>query len=208
VTEDEARDWIAAQFGSVGLARMEQFVGLVVAESEHQNLVARSTLPEIWSRHVVDSAQLVPLASGADGTWLDIGSGAGFPGLVIAALTDRAVILAEPRKRRVAFLEEAAEALGVADRVTVFAGKVEALEATPAAVVSARAVAPLGDLFAGAAQCASAETLWLLPKGQSARDEVAIAKRAWHGTFHVEHSLTNKESLIVVARGVARRCKS
>jgi len=208
MTEDEARDWIAAQFGSLGLARMEQFVGLVVAESERQNLIARSTLPEIWSRHVVDSAQLVALASDAYGTWLDIGSGAGFPGLVIAALADRAIILAEPRKRRVGFLEEAAEALGVSDRVTVFAGKVEALEATPAAVVSARAVAPLGDLYAGAAQCSSADTLWLLPKGQSARDEVAIAKRAWHGTFHVEHSLTNKESLIVVARGVARRCKS
>lgn len=208
MTEDEARDWIAVRFGSVGLARMEKFVGLVVAESEHQNLIARSTVAEIWARHVVDSAQLIPMAKSALGAWLDIGSGAGFPGLVVAALTDRIVTLAEPRKRRVAFLEAAADALNTSDRVSVFAGKVEALGGASVSVISARAVAPLDSLFAGAANSAAQETLWLLPKGQSARDEVAIAKRAWHGTFHVEHSLTNKESLIVVARGVARRCKS
>ena len=208
MTEDEARDWIATHFGGVGMARMERFVDLVVAESEQQNLIARSTVAEIWARHVVDSAQLIPMADPAPGAWLDIGSGAGFPGLVVAALTDRAVTLAEPRKRRVVFLEDAADALGLSDRVSVFGGKVEALAAAPVAVISARAVAPLDALFAGAANSASKDTLWLLPKGQSARDEVAIAKRAWHGAFHVEQSLTNKESLIVVARGVARRCKS
>ncbi|RZF65343.1 16S rRNA (guanine(527)-N(7))-methyltransferase RsmG [Sphingomonas populi] len=208
MTEDEARDWIAVRFGADGMARMERFVDLVVAESEQQNLIARSTIAEIWSRHVVDSAQLIPMADSAGGAWLDIGSGAGFPGLVVAALTERTVTLAEPRKRRVAFLEAAADALGVSERVTVFAGKVEALDVAAVAVISARAVAPLDLLFAGAANLASKDALWLLPKGQSARDEVAIAKRAWHGAFHVEHSLTNKESLIVVARGVARRCKS
>lgn len=208
MTEDEARDWIVTHFGGVGMARMERFVDLVVAESEQQNLIARSTVAEIWARHVVDSAQLIPMADRAPGAWLDIGSGAGFPGLVAAALTDRTVTLAEPRKRRVAFLEAAADTLGVSERVSVFAGKVEALVASPAAVISARAVAPLDALFAGATDLASKDTLWLLPKGQSARDEVAIAKRAWHGAFHVEQSLTNKESLIVVARGVARRCKS
>jgi 16S rRNA (guanine527-N7)-methyltransferase len=77
-----------------------------------------------------------------------------------------------------------------------------------AAVISARAVAPMIDLFCAAIQCAGPDTIWLLPKGQSAREEVAIARHAWHGAFHVEQSLTNTESLIVVARGVARRCKS
>ena len=209
MTEDEARDWIATRYGNIGLARMELFVDLVIAESEQQNLIARSTVSEIWARHVVDSAQLIALAQQAQGAWLDIGSGAGFPGLVVAALTDRFVTFAEPRKRRVAFLETATQALGINDRVSVFAGKVEALEdGAPAGVISARAVAPLDALFSGAVNSTSKDTLWLLPKGQSARDEVAIARRAWHGAFHVEHSLTNKESLIVVARGVARRCKS
>ncbi|WP_338061574.1 16S rRNA (guanine(527)-N(7))-methyltransferase RsmG [Sphingomonas pollutisoli] len=187
---------------------MERFVDLVIAESQQQNLIARSTFAEIWTRHVVDSAQLLPLAEHTPGAWLDIGSGAGFPGVVVATLTDRPVTLAEPRKRRVAFLEAAAEALGIAARTSIFAGKVEALKAAPVGVISARAVATLDHLLAGAADLATKDTLWLLPKGQLARDEVAIARRAWHGAFHVEQSLTNKESLIVVARGVARRCKS
>jgi 16S rRNA (guanine527-N7)-methyltransferase len=206
MTEEEARAWIAQRFGASGSAQMERFADLVIAEAEHQNLIARSTIAAIWARHIVDSAQLIALADGA-GPWLDIGSGAGLPGLVVAALTDRPVTLAEPRKRRVTFLEDAAQALGLAAQVTVFGGKVEALR-TPAAVISARAVAPMIDLFSAASACATTKTIWLLPKGQSARDEMAIAQHAWHGTFHVEQSLTNEESEIVIARGVARRCKS
>jgi 16S rRNA (guanine527-N7)-methyltransferase len=207
MTEDDARDWISDAFGERGVALMERFVTLVVAEAAQQNLVARSTIDEIWARHVVDSAQLIPLANDAPGTWLDIGSGAGFPGIVVGALTGRTVLLAEPRKRRVMFLEQAIAVLGLADRISVVPGKVESLT-VDAGVISARAVAPMIDLFSAADACATQETIWLLPKGQSAREEVAIARRAWHGTFHVEQSLTHEGSLIVVARGVARRCKS
>lgn len=207
MTEEDAREWILARFGPGGLAQMERLVDLVIAESTQQNLVARSTMAEIWARHVVDSAQLLPLADGVQGRWLDIGSGAGFPGLVIAALSDRPITLAEPRKRRVAFLEAAATAMNL-HNVSVFGAKVEALTGVEAAVISARAVAPLESLFAAASGVAANGAVWVLPKGASARDEVAIARRSWHGTFHVEHSLTNRESLIVIARGVARRCKS
>ena len=207
MTEVEARDWVLDHFGDRGLADLERLVALVAAESERQNLVARSTLDTIWARHIVDSAQLIGLAETSVGAWLDIGSGAGFPGLVVAALTDRPVTLAEPRKRRATFLEDAAAILGVADRVSVCASKVESVR-VEAAVISARAVAPLIDLFGAAAPCANGDTLWLMPKGQSAREEVAIARHAWHGAFHVEQSLTNEESEIVIARGVARRCKS
>jgi len=207
MTEDEARDWIRDGFGADALVQMERLVALVIAGSQQQNLIARSTIESIWSRHIVDSAQLIALAADASGAWLDIGSGAGFPGLVVATLTGRTMTLAEPRKRRVKFLEEAAAALGVGQRVTVFAGKVEALS-LPAMVISARAVAPMIELFEAANDCATDETIWLLPKGQTARAEVEIARHAWHGAFHVEQSLTNEESLLVVARGVARRCKS
>lgn len=207
MTEEEARDWIAQQFGPTAQHQMERLVALVEAEAAQQNLVARSTLETIWARHIVDSAQLIGFAEGQAGTWLDVGSGAGFPGLVVAALTDRPVLLVEPRKRRVAFLQEAARSLGLEGRVSVIASKVETI-CERAAVISARAVAPLIDLFGAASHCAAPDTLWLLPKGQSAREEVAIARHAWHGAFHVEQSLTNTESLIVVARGVARRCKS
>jgi 16S rRNA (guanine527-N7)-methyltransferase len=100
MTEEEARQWIRERFGDVGTTRMEALAGLVAAEAVNQNLVAPSTLASIWSRHIVDSAQLIGLANEVQGDWLDIGSGAGFPGLVVAALTNRAVFLVEPRRRR------------------------------------------------------------------------------------------------------------
>jgi 16S rRNA (guanine527-N7)-methyltransferase len=204
MTEDEAREWIRDRFGAAGERRMADFVELVIAESTRQNLIAPSTLDAIWSRHIVDSAQLIGFAASQEGDWLDIGTGAGFPGLVVAALSERRVLLVEPRKRRVEFLEAAARSLGIADRVSVIAGKVETIS-EPVAVISARAVAQLSALFASALQCSRRKTLWILPKGRTAREEVAVAQHTWHGVFHVEHSITDPESLIVLAKGVSRR---
>jgi 16S rRNA (guanine527-N7)-methyltransferase len=204
VTEDEARHWLRERFGEPGEARMDVLASLVSGEAVSQNLVAPSTLATMWSRHIVDSAQLIGLAAESDGDWLDIGTGAGFPGLVVAALTDRAVTLVEPRRRRAAFLAEAAETLGITNQVTVIASKVEGVTMS-AAVISARAVSALALLFGSAIQCSRRKTLWILPKGQSAREEIATAEQTWHGVFHVEHSVTDSNSLIVLAKGVSRR---
>jgi len=204
MTEDEARHWLRERFGELGEARMDILAGLVAGEAVSQNLVAPSTLATMWSRHIVDSAQLVGFAAEVEGDWLDIGTGAGFPGLVVAALTDRAVTLVEPRRRRAAFLADAAETLGIANQVTVIAAKVEGVTMS-AAVISARAVSALALLFGSAIQCSRRKTLWILPKGQSAREEIATAQQTWHGVFHVEHSVTDPNSLIVLAKGVSRR---
>jgi 16S rRNA (guanine527-N7)-methyltransferase len=160
-------------------------------------------LATIWSRHIVDSLQLAPLAPN-DGDWLDIGTGAGFPGLAIAAVQPkRRFILVEPRRLRADFLREAAATLAL-PQVVVITGKVENVR-QPVGVISARAVAQVAQIIASAAQCASNETLWLLPKGRSAREEVARAKQRWHGMFHVEQSITDPDSSIVIARGVRAR---
>jgi 16S rRNA (guanine527-N7)-methyltransferase len=204
MTEDEAKGWIRERFGVEGEGRMAELARLVIDEATRQNLIAPSTLDAIWSRHIVDSAQLIGFAAETPGDWLDIGTGAGFPGMVVAALTERRAILVEPRKRRAQFLEIAAGALGISNRVTVVARKVEAV-AEPVAVISARAVAQLGALFASALQCSRRKTLWILPKGRTAREEVAVAQQTWHGVFHVEHSITDPESLIVLGKGVSRR---
>jgi 16S rRNA (guanine527-N7)-methyltransferase len=204
MTEEDAKAWIRDRFGEAGEGRMAELTRIVVDEASRQNLIAPSTLDAIWSRHIVDSAQLIGLADEVEGDWLDIGTGAGFPGLVVAALTARRTILVEPRKRRVEFLQSAAETLGIADRVEVVCGKVETAN-IPVAVISARAVAQLSSLFASAVQCSRRKTLWILPKGRTAREEVAVAEQTWHGVFHVEHSITDPESLIVLAKGVSRR---
>jgi len=204
VTEDDARDWISQRFGSDGLAAMHRLVEIVQAESARQNLIAPSTLAAMWSRHIVDSAQLLMLAPQDESLWLDIGSGAGFPGLVVAALTGRQVWLVEPRRRRADFLAQAAEAMALGARVTVKCARIEEIT-VDAGIISARAVASLDSLFAWGAKCASSATCWILPKGRAALADVAAAQLAWDGVFHVEHSITDPDSLIVLASGVIRR---
>lgn len=203
MTETEARDWIEARFGSGRADLLARFVERIVAETANQNLIAASTIDHIWERHVLDSAQLIPLTGEAGaGDWIDIGSGAGFPGIVAAILTDRKVVLVEPRARRAELLEAIAADLDLAN-IVVHRARIERLAAErAAAVISARAVARLSALFAIGHRHGGSDTIWVLPKGRSAADEMAEARADWRGLFHVEHSITDPTSSIVVARGV------
>ncbi|MBA4049131.1 MAG: 16S rRNA (guanine(527)-N(7))-methyltransferase RsmG [Sphingomonas sp.] len=204
MSDAAARAWVRERFGVSRETQLAVLADLVVAEAERQNLVSAATLDAFWHRHILDSAQLLRFADDSCGHWVDIGSGAGFPGLVIAILTDRPVTLVEPRRRRADFLALAVQQLGLAERVVVEVCRVEQV-AGVAAVISARAVASLPKLLGAAAHLSTAKTRWLLPKGRSAREEVAAAQRSWHGMFHVEQSLTDPESLIVIVEKVARR---
>lgn len=203
MTERDARDWIESHFGPGRTALLAQFADRIIAETANQNLIAASTIDHIWERHLLDSAQLVPLTAAAgEGDWIDIGSGAGFPGIVVAILTDRRLVLVEPRARRAALLADMARDLGLAN-VVVHKATIEKLPSQrPAAIISARAVARLGALFAIGHRHSDADTIWVLPKGRSAAEELAEARADWRGTFHVEHSITDPTSSIVVARGV------
>lgn len=206
MTEDEAHERLAEAVSRETLDRLDRLVALVADENARQNLVAPSTLAIMWSRHILDSAQLLWLAEGRAGPWLDIGSGGGFPGLVIGLMREEPTILVEPRAKRATFLRETAATLGIEQRVAVFASRVEtAAIAAPAAIVSARAVAALPALFAMAARHVTKDTLWLLPKGRSAADEVADAKREWQGDLRLVPSLSDPDSAIVVARAMRRK---
>lgn len=206
MTEEDARAWLTARFGGDALGRLAHYVALLIVAADQQNLISASTLPTIWARHVVDSAQLVTMGPPPSGNWIDVGSGAGLPGLVVALTSTWPVVLIEPRRLRVAFLNECVAALGLERQVTVIASKVEAASiAQPAAVISARAVAPLSRLIGSATHLADIHSIWLLPKGTRAESEVAEAKRSWQGMFHVEHSVVDSASGIVVASQVRRR---
>lgn len=205
MTEDEARQWIVDRFGGSSEAKLAAFVTLLIAESQHQNLVSKSSIGEIWARHIVDSAQLLSFVQAAsDGSWIDIGTGAGLPGIVIAILRDAPVMMVEPRRKRVDFLDRCIEELHITHATTSLA-KVEAIEPRAASFISARAVAALPALFANAHHLSDQDTVWLLPKGQSAQSEVDEARKAWQGSFHVEQSITHPDSKIVVATGVKPR---
>ena len=202
MTEDEARGWVRERYGVSRETRLAAFVEQLCDEAAKQNLIAPSTLDQVWARHIVDSAQLLAHAPD-NGIWLDIGSGAGLPGLVIALLRDAPVELVEPRKLRTDFLSRAAAELGLSN-VTVHTAKIERTSG-PANVITARAVAPLTDLFRIARHRSTHSTVWVLPKGRNAQSEVEEARRNWHGSFHVEPSITASDSLIVVAKGVRPR---
>lgn len=204
MTEEQARSWIEQRFGAAATDKVACIGELVRAESARQNLIAPSTLEHIWKRHLLDSAQLVPLAPGDARDWIDVGTGAGFPGLVVAALFDGSVTLVEPRAKRAAFLGEAAEALGL--RAIVLQRRVEVVPARTAHVISARAVASAAALFDMTTHLRDAATCYLLPRGQAGAGEVEPLRRDWSGVFHVEHSVTDSSSVIITAQGVARRC--
>jgi 16S rRNA (guanine527-N7)-methyltransferase len=183
---------------------LTQYVALLLEENERQNLIAKSTVHEIWQRHIVDGAQLVRFAPRPDSSWLDIGSGAGLPGMVIAILTEGPVTLVEPRKLRADFLQRTAQALGLGGRVTVHAAKAERI-AGRFEVITARAVASLDVLLNLSRHLSTDKTLWLFPKGKSAQLELEAARQAWQGSFRLERSVTSDEAAILVASDVRRK---
>ncbi|MBM3928049.1 MAG: 16S rRNA (guanine(527)-N(7))-methyltransferase RsmG [Sphingomonadales bacterium] len=205
MTEDDAKAWLAARFDADAVSRVANYVDLLLDEAERQNLISAATVATVWTRHIVDSAQLLDHAPNEWRQWADIGAGAGLPGIVVAALVSRPVTLIEPRKLRVAFLEHCASVLCL-DHVRIIHAKAERVtDIGIADVVSARAVARLGALLAAAKGFADRSTTFVLPKGESAQSEVAGARRTWHGSFHVKHSIVDPASGIVVASGVAAR---
>jgi 16S rRNA (guanine527-N7)-methyltransferase len=181
---------------------LEAYVNLLIAEAGSHNLIARSTLGDIWERHVLDSAQLLQHVPA--GPWLDIGSGAGLPGMVVAILSDREVTLNEPRRLRAEFLRGCTEALGLQQRVTVATGSASTLTGR-FDVISARAVAAIDRLFAMAHHLSHSSTVWVLPKGRGGNKELAQARQGWQGRFHTRPSITDPEAVIVVAAGVTPR---
>ena len=179
--------------------KLEAYVALLRAESGRQNLVSASTLDRIWDRHILDSAQLAKLEPRPVSSWVDIGSGAGLPGIVVGCLVDGPVTLIEPRRLRADFLHKVVESLAL--NASVICRKAERAGGS-FDVITARAVASLENLLRISQHLSTGKTVWALPKGRGAQKELAEARRSWQGSFHVERSVVDRESWIVVATGV------
>lgn len=204
MTEEEARAWLTAHcdVSRETWGRLERYVAILLSAMDEQNLIAESTRPHVWARHIVDSAQLLLHAKQAgEGEWIDLGSGAGLPGIVLACLSDRPVMMVESRRKRIDFLDSVIAQLEL-PHARVFGGRVEMAPPAQAAVISARAYAPLPKLFESALHLSDKKSLWVLPKGRNAQNELEAARPAWQGVFHVEPSVTDGDSAIIVAHAV------
>jgi 16S rRNA (guanine527-N7)-methyltransferase len=179
--------------------KLEAYVALLKEENQRQNLVSATTLDNVWERHVLDSAQLVRFEPHPEASWIDIGSGAGLPGIVIACLVNGPVTMVEPRRLRAEFLHKVTESLHL--RAEILCEKAERV-GSRYDVITARAVANLSDLLRLSAHLSTRNTVWALPKGRNGPAELAEARDAWQGTFHVERSVTDADSWIVVGTGV------
>ncbi|MHA6721605.1 16S rRNA (guanine(527)-N(7))-methyltransferase RsmG [Sphingomonas sp. RS2018] len=205
MTEDEAKAWVRDRVSEDQHTLLNHYVELLIEGTESQNLIAPSTVSSIWSRHIVDSLQLVCFAPAESTRWLDIGSGAGLPGIVVAIAGRCHVTLSEPRNLRVAFLSHCIERLDIGQQVEVASCKAQLMDAPAFDVISARAVASCAGLLEMSKHLANSHTTYVLPKGASADEDVYNARKTWAGAFHVERSVVDPLSGIVVANGVRRK---
>ncbi len=164
-------------------------------------------MEDAWDRHVLDSAQIFALAPHGAKDWVDLGSGGGFPGLVIAALADELspelrVTLVESDARKCVFLTTASRELGI--RAQVINSRIEALAPARRDVISARALAPLPKLLALAEGQAGPGTICLFPKGAGAASELTEAARNWHIRHRTHPSMTDPEAVILELQEFSR----
>lgn len=190
-------------------ARLDRFVELLLNWQQTTNLIGATTVSRLWTRHIADSLQLVGLAPDAR-VWVDLGSGAGFPGLVIAcALADKAetvIHLVESNAKKAAFLREVVRDIGLP--AIVHAQRIEHFSVpagTHVDVITARALAPLNVLFGYVAPLLKTGAQALLPKGQDVEAELTEASKYWTIEADLVPSKTSPEGRVVVVRRLARR---
>jgi 16S rRNA (guanine527-N7)-methyltransferase len=188
------------------LDRLQALVELLALWNKRINLVAPSTLAEVWRRHILDSAQLAPLFPAEAGPHVDLGSGAGFPGLVLAIVRAAPVHLIEADARKCAYLREAARLTGAA--IEIHNTRIERVAAFPAGIITARALAPLPALIDLAAPFLAPATLCLFLKGRSAAQELTQAQQAWNMQASLVPSLSDPAAAILRLEKLVRVAKS
>lgn len=188
------------------MARLEVYHALLGKWTSKINLISKASYADAWTRHFADSAQLWALRSEAAASWMDLGSGGGFPGLVVAIIAageapEMKVTLVESDQRKSAFLATVARECGLA--TAIISERIEAVTAK-AEVISARALAPLPDLLAFSEKARLPGGICLFPKGETVHKEIADASRQWRFDYRVHPSRTDERAAIVEIGAFAR----
>jgi 16S rRNA (guanine527-N7)-methyltransferase len=190
------------------LERLTVYLELLRRWQRAINLVGPATLADPWRRHFLDCAQLAALVPAGAATVVDLGSGAGFPGMVLAILGVQGVELIESNLRKAQFLREVARATGAS--VKVHGARIEHLAGWPADVITARALAPLPRLLVLAERFMTADSVCLFLKGRSGARELTEARVSWHMKAEMLPSLSEPTGMVLQLRGIrrARDCES
>ena len=180
--------------------RLQAYAALLIKWNPKINLVAKSTISDLWHRHMADSAQLWELVPKGAKTWVDIGSGAGFPGLVIAAIAaekapDLIVTLVESDRRKSVFLQSAAREMEI--KVKVITKRIEHLKPQNADILSARALSSLPQLLEFAEKHRNTSGVCLFPKGARVDSELTEASSCWHMAYETFPSMTDPDAVIL-----------
>lgn len=190
------------------MADLEGFAALTTKWTQKINLISRNTSDDIWNRHIVDSVQLYQYAPDRFQNWVDLGSGGGFPGIVMAILgkakqPKAQFILIESDQRKAAFLRTAARELSL--QVDVIAKRIEDVTPQGADIVSARALAPLSALLDMTSRHLSPEGIALLPKGKQVKQEIAEAQKSWRFQLEDHASFTDPQACILAIQRIESR---
>ncbi len=183
--------------------RLDTFLDLLLRWNGRINLVAQRDPESIRQRHIADSLQLLPLLPSGDGPLADLGSGGGFPGLVLAMAVTRPVHLVESDRRKAAFLTEAAARLGLS-HVRVLPSRIEDVALPPISVLTARALAPLSALLPHAARMLAPDGIAIFPKGRTAEAEILAAQPEWHFAAERFASRTEPDATILRLSAIRR----
>jgi 16S rRNA (guanine527-N7)-methyltransferase len=182
------------------LDRLQRYVDLLERWNRRINLVGADSLADIWRRHILDSAQLIRHIDRSARVLVDLGSGAGLPGLILGILGAADVHLIESDQRKAAFLREAARVTGTS--ITIHATRIESVAPFPADVITARALAPLVQLLAWSAPFLGESTICLFLKGQGLRDELTAAQGKWIMQTQILASLSDPTGHILRVEGL------
>ncbi len=184
--------------------KFDRYAALLADWQTRMNLVAPSTIPQVWRRHFLDSAQLLPLlphkVAAESPALVDLGSGAGFPGMVLALLGVKNVHLIEATQKKAFFLRTVAATLGLA--VTVHDQRAEDVKDLRAAIITARALAPLPDLLRLAGHFKRADSVLLFLKGAKAAEELAAARKSWRFDVDISRSSSDDSGNVLILRHV------
>ena len=203
-TRKYIEQWVGAEVSAQVLLKLQQYVDLVISTNAQYNLMGPKEADHIWQRHILDSAQLYPLVQGLyPKTVMDIGSGAGFPGIVLSIMGVENIILVESIQKKAKFLQLVVDTLGLT--VEVRAERVEDLRGPIPDVITARAISAVDNILEWCRYLCYPTTTLLLLKGEKVLEEIDAAQKRWRFNYALTPSVTSPGGQILSLQGVGKR---